>query len=128
MKSLKPLLLILALAISLGGCAYLPDQNGDEDKTTEYLNTIATLEATLSAERASFAKVEAEYKQAIATLEEKVAQLTANQAPTQESEDSVKFHYRTENGNAVIRGERCPAHDPRYAGWLPRNFHRRTRL
>ena len=104
MKPYKLLLLILVLAILLGGCAYIPDQSNTQDKTTEYINTIATLEATLSAERASFAKAEAEYKQTIASLEEKVAQLTANQSPAPETEDSVKFRYRTENGNAVITG------------------------
>ncbi len=102
-KFIKIPLFFLALALFLCGCAYIPNEDA-QNKTAEYLNTIAELERKLAEERATFAQSETTLKQTIAELEQKLATLSATQAPPQNSEDSVKFRYRVENGNAVITG------------------------
>lgn len=102
-KFIKIPLFFLALALFLCGCAYIPNEDA-QNKTAEYLNTIAELERKLAEERATFAQSETALKQTIAELEQKLATLSATQAPPQDSEDSVKFRYRVENGNAVITG------------------------
>ena len=102
-KFIKIPLFFLALALFLCGCAYIPNEDA-QNKTAEYLNTIAELERKLAEERATFAQSETTLKQTIAELEQKLATLSATQAPPQDSEDSVKFRYRVENGNAVITG------------------------
>lgn len=102
---IKIILFTVALALLLGGCAYISDEQGQTtDKTAEYLNTIATLESTLEEERSNFEQAEATYKQTIAELEAKVAYLSTMQSPTPDTEDSVQFRYRVENGGAVITG------------------------
>ena len=106
-KFTRAALLLIALALLFCGCAYVPDEQDDtnkEDKTTEYLNTIATLETQLEEARASFAESEAAYLQTIADLEKKVALLSATQSPASGEEESVKFRYRVEAGGAVITG------------------------
>ena len=75
-----------------------------QDKSAEYLNTIATLETQLEEARATFAQSEASLKQTIADLEQRLALLSSLQPPSQESEERVKFRYRVEDGNAVITG------------------------
>ncbi len=102
-KLIKVPILVLALTLLLGGCAYVPDETA-QDTSTEYLNKIAVLEAQIAEERAAFAQSEANYKQTIADLEAKVSQLSATQAPAVGNEESVKFRYRVENGGAVITG------------------------
>ena len=103
---IKLTLLVLALALLFSGCAHTPteDEDAAQDKATEYLNTIATLETQLEEARTAFAQSEAAYKQTIADLEAQIARLSATQSPGSGGEESVQFRYRIEKGGAVITG------------------------
>lgn len=102
-KFTKAALLLVTLALLFSGCAYLPDDTA-QDKTAEYLATIASLEAQIAEQKAEFSESETRYKQTIVELEARIAQLSAPQTPPNGETESVKFRYRVEDGNAVITG------------------------
>lgn len=106
-KFIKISILILALALTLGGCAFVPDDEApaSEDKSAEYLERIAALENELEQARATFSESETLYRQTITDLQAKIAILSATQVPpADKEEESVQFRYRTEDGRAVITG------------------------
>ena len=106
-KFIKISILILALALLLGGCAFVPDEEtpASEDKSAEYQERIAALESELEQTRATFSESEALYRQTITDLQAKIAILSATQVPpADKEEESVQFRYRIEDGRAVITG------------------------
>ena len=106
-KLFKILILVMALALFFCGCAQASDKESPtaEDKSTEYLEKIAKLEAEIEQARAEFSENEALYKQTIIDLQAKLAVLSATQTPpTDTEEESVRFRYRVEDGRAIITG------------------------
>ena len=103
----KILILVVALALLFGSCALVSDEDtpSDENKSEEYLEKIAALEKELEKSKAEFLESESLYKQTIIDLQTKLAILSSTPPPsTNPREESVKFHYRTEDGRAIITG------------------------
>ena len=105
---LKLPLLILCLLLVLTGCAIeLPDDNGNATETDANLARIAELEAELQQVRTEHYMAESALEQEIKDLKAKIAALTGKNENT-EGENSgtsaMVFHYKIENGGAIITG------------------------
>ena len=92
--------LLLALLLLLGGCAIQTPSTQEPSPDTDPQQTrIEALEAELT----ELKEKEESYKEQIEALETRILQLTT--ATTKDPlTESVTFHYRAENGGAVITG------------------------
>lgn len=93
--------LLLALLLLLGGCAIQAPSTQEQLPDTDPQQTrIEALEAELN----ELKEKEESYKAQIDALETRILQLTTATAPKDPLTESVTFHYRAENGGAVITG------------------------
>lgn len=89
--------ILMLLSACTGSAPSTPEEGNDTDIPQD--ERLAQLEAAL----AGMKEKEKEYKVQIATLQAKVAQLSGTSS-TDPLTERVTFHYREENGGAVITG------------------------
>ena len=106
MKKFLPLLVaLLLLPAALVGCADKLPQSTPDTETT-YLQRIAELEAALAQEKEARYISDAAHAATIKELQSKLDALTATDpnAPSAPNEDDLVFHYKLQDGKAVITG------------------------
>ena len=103
MKKFLPLLVALLLLLAaLVGCADKLPQSAPDTETT-YLQRIAELEAALAQEKEARYISDAAHAATIKELQSKLDALTAN-APSAPNGGDLVFHYKLQDGKAVITG------------------------
>jgi len=108
MSTIKKIMLplLLALALLLTGCATPQKEDAASDTQGEeledYRSRIAELEAALQQQREQQYITNSEYEQTIRELQHRVEQLSGEAPSGSTPDDTMIFHYRVENGNAII--------------------------
>ena len=106
----RSLCLCLSLLLVLGasvGCASAPQEAQDQETSSNavYIARIAELEAMLQKEREERFISESTYTERIAALEQQISTLVPDTEVSQDpSDETLIFHYRLENGNAIVTG------------------------